>query len=211
MRVHKENYNLIGAASGLLTVVADSGKVSDRREHLWLCQCACGNPQLVPVPTKDLLGKHKKSCGCLKRRYKNPADHMSRGCREAVSLALYWAPRWGHDLYVQYGRQGRFMDKEPFYTVTPDKRPRFHVQLGYRVTPKGEVKHYPGYPDYATLFGRPTERIYLQFRRKEPPSDWITYGDNFEVFWAHQRALAEQRVRELNETNPGFEHRIKES
>ena len=210
MRIRKENYNLIDAESGLLTVVADSGKVSDRNEHLWLCQCACGNPQLVSVRTKDILAKHKRSCGCLKRSNKNHADHLCRDCREAVSLALYWAPIWDCALYIHYGRQGRYMDKAPFYTVTSDRNPRCHVQLGYIISPKAEVRHCPGYPDYATLFGRTDERIYLQFRRKDTPSAWITYGDNFEVFWAHQRALAEQRVRELNEKNQTFEHRIKE-
>ena len=205
-----KSYNLLGTKSGLLTVVADSGKVDEHKKHLWLCQCACGNPELVSVPTNHLLSKAKKSCGCLQPSPKKYADHKNRECREAVSLALYWAPRWGCNLHVYYSRGSYYRQKEPFYTITALKRSYGHLQLGYTVSIKGEVTHRPGYPDYAALFGRTDERIYLQFRRKDTPNEWITYGDNFEVFWAHQRTLAEQRVCELNETNQDFEHRIKE-
>jgi hypothetical protein len=210
MRLSKENDSLIGAESGLLKVVADAEKHGERGEHLWLCQCSCGNPELVEVDTHSIIRKHKKSCGCLLLRRKKYADHNNRECREMVLLALYWATQWGCDLRVYY-RIRRRGNKDVLYTVTSEKGRHPHLQLGYIVTPKGQVSHYPGYPDYATLLGLAIERIYLQFRRREETScEWITYGDNFEVFWAHQRDLAEERVRELNETNPSFEHRIKE-
>lgn len=35
--------------------------------YLWLCKCSCGN--IVKASTAELLGEHKKSCGCLRTEH----------------------------------------------------------------------------------------------------------------------------------------------
>lgn len=60
-----------GYVSGRLTVVRlDSNPYrapSGGRYRRWLCQCSCGNPELVSVSGPNLTAKRSKSCGCLRR------------------------------------------------------------------------------------------------------------------------------------------------
>ena len=55
--------DLIGQKFGHLTVVERNG--SDARgEAKWLCQCDCGNPNLISVIGSNLRKGHTQSCGC---------------------------------------------------------------------------------------------------------------------------------------------------
>ena len=49
---------------GRLFVVKYKGK-DDRRKHLWLCRCDCGNEKIVVAD--NLSSGKSKSCGCLKK------------------------------------------------------------------------------------------------------------------------------------------------
>ena len=47
---------------GRLVALQDIG--SEGKSRIWSCKCDCGN--VISVPAKYLLGRHKQSCGCLK-------------------------------------------------------------------------------------------------------------------------------------------------
>jgi len=52
----------IGARFGRLTV---SSRLLDHPDRPWYCQCDCGH--MATVAAGDLLNRHVKSCGCLRR------------------------------------------------------------------------------------------------------------------------------------------------
>jgi hypothetical protein len=186
-----------------LHVLSCTGRTNKRREALWRCQCDCGNPEIIEVSSMVLVRRRKKSCGCIRGR-KAKVDHNNRDCCEAVLLALHCAARWKKELWVH------FSHFKTHYVIFPERNRNYPV--AYRVTSQGQVTHSRGYPDYATLFGHKTERIYIQFRMVgfDPPDPWTTYK-NDHVFFAHQRHLAEECVRRLNEEHAGHrEHRILE-
>jgi hypothetical protein len=76
---------------------------------------------------------------------KHTTDHRNRDCREAVTLALYLARRWGSDQYVLFGHSSMRYVVHPCLSASA-------AQTGYRVTPSGEVIASRGYPARATLF-----------------------------------------------------------
>ena len=55
--------DLIGQKFNHLTVVSRDGSDS-RGEAKWLCQCDCGNPNLISVLGSNLRKGHTQSCGC---------------------------------------------------------------------------------------------------------------------------------------------------
>lgn len=55
--------NLIGQKFGKLTVIKDSGKRSNYKSIIWICQCECGN--ICEVDGANLRSGHTQSCGCL--------------------------------------------------------------------------------------------------------------------------------------------------
>lgn len=54
--------DLTGKRYGCLTVLSDTGK-TERKGHVWLCQCDCGNT--IEVSAGRLNHGEVKSCGCL--------------------------------------------------------------------------------------------------------------------------------------------------
>lgn len=52
-----------GLTFGYLTPIEPTGE-KYRKDHIWLCQCKCGN--VVPLPATRLLTGNTLSCGCLK-------------------------------------------------------------------------------------------------------------------------------------------------
>ena len=63
---YRKPENLIGLKFGHLTVVGyDDKKSNDRGKCYWLCQCDCGNQELVSVVAFSLKNGDTKSCGCL--------------------------------------------------------------------------------------------------------------------------------------------------
>ena len=57
--------NEIGNTYGLLTVVSAGPKKGSAAA--WMCQCACGNQELVHCSGTELRGGGRKSCGCSNR------------------------------------------------------------------------------------------------------------------------------------------------
>lgn len=57
--------DLTGQIFGKWTVIKQDLN-PPRKGHgaYWLCQCACGNPQLLSVASYELRSGHSKSCGC---------------------------------------------------------------------------------------------------------------------------------------------------
>lgn len=53
---------------GHLTVLKRDGS-DNRGEAKWLCQCDCGNPQLISVLGSNLRNGHTQSCGCERRSH----------------------------------------------------------------------------------------------------------------------------------------------
>ena len=63
--------NLVGKTFGKLKVI----KIGDpyitpggQKKTVWLCECSCGNPELIPVTATHLKSGHTTSCGCEKIR-----------------------------------------------------------------------------------------------------------------------------------------------
>lgn len=54
--------DLTGQIFGYLTVIEDTGKVSEHRNIIWKCKCKCGNTIEIPG---SYLTKGTQSCGCL--------------------------------------------------------------------------------------------------------------------------------------------------
>ena len=54
--------DITGKKYGLLTVIGYVGK-DKHNKTLWLCTCDCGNETIA---SKNNLGKHVNSCGCIK-------------------------------------------------------------------------------------------------------------------------------------------------
>lgn len=57
--------DLTGQKFGRLTVIKRDEQKTDR--VYWLCQCDCGNPNLVSIRSSNLTSGDTKSCGCLKK------------------------------------------------------------------------------------------------------------------------------------------------
>lgn len=63
--------NLLGKTFGKLKVV-DLGETyvtpKGQKKTVWICQCSCGNTELIPVMATHLKTGHTTSCGCEKIR-----------------------------------------------------------------------------------------------------------------------------------------------
>lgn len=62
--------DLTGKKFDRLTVVKrgeDHIKPNGSKVVQWWCKCDCGNEELVLVSSSNLISKHTKSCGCLRR------------------------------------------------------------------------------------------------------------------------------------------------
>ena len=57
--------DLTGKQFGRLTVIGRD--FSNDKEVRWLCQCGCGNPELVSVSTHTLNRGYTQSCGCYRK------------------------------------------------------------------------------------------------------------------------------------------------
>lgn len=57
--------DLTGKQFGRLTVIGRD--FSTNKEVRWLCQCGCGNPELISVNTHSLNKGYTKSCGCYRK------------------------------------------------------------------------------------------------------------------------------------------------
>ena len=60
--------DLVGQKFGHLTVIQRDGS-DNRGEAKWLCQCDCGNTQLISVLGSNLRSGHTQSCGCERRSH----------------------------------------------------------------------------------------------------------------------------------------------
>ena len=60
--------DMTGQKFGHLTVIKKD-KTDKRGEMKWLCQCDCGNPQLISILGSNLRTGHTQSCGCDRRSH----------------------------------------------------------------------------------------------------------------------------------------------
>jgi hypothetical protein len=60
----KDFLDLTNKKFGKLTVIEYNGRGKYHNE--WLCQCDCGNPNLIKVTESNLATGNTKSCGCLR-------------------------------------------------------------------------------------------------------------------------------------------------
>lgn len=63
--------DLTGKTFGMLTVICqDEDFISANGVHrpMWLCECACGNKELVSIRGDSLISGHTQSCGCLQSK-----------------------------------------------------------------------------------------------------------------------------------------------
>lgn len=56
---------MTGKQFGRLTVIGRDFSIN--KEVRWLCQCSCGNPELVSVSTHNLNRCYTQSCGCYRK------------------------------------------------------------------------------------------------------------------------------------------------
>ena len=75
--------NLVGKQFGRLTVLSMC-KETNKRSHLWLCSCTCGNT--VIVPTSKLTKGNTRSCGCLQKERAS----ISNRVHGETGTPLYW-------------------------------------------------------------------------------------------------------------------------
>ena len=59
---------MTGQKFGHLTVIRKD-KTDKRGEMKWLCQCDCGNPNLISILGSNLRTGHTQSCGCDRRSH----------------------------------------------------------------------------------------------------------------------------------------------
>jgi hypothetical protein len=125
-------------------------------------------------------------------------QHNNRDCREAVTLALYLANQWQQDIFILYG------SRSMRYVLRDGPRPYRSCQIGYVISPAGEVANHQGFPSYAELFGG--EAVVIQFRFHDSTDEWGNLSG--ETFRMHQKHRAERRVSELTKQNKGMEYRV---
>src|SRR5262249_19242884 len=115
-------------------------------------------------------------------------NHQNRDCREAIVLAIFLGKQWQQQLFVHY------VDWSGQYTL--ESQPRFSNprQLGFPVSPNGEVSPQAGFPSYGELFGG--ETVLIQFRFRGRLDEWDTLKN--ETFRMHEKHRAKDRVAELN-------------
>jgi hypothetical protein len=61
---HRNLKDLTGQVFGRLTVIRRTEQEGVTRNARWLCQCSCGNPELVSVSGIKLTSGNTVSCGC---------------------------------------------------------------------------------------------------------------------------------------------------
>ena len=64
MNHNKRFKNMIGQRFGKLLVIENSGKKTNSREIIWLCQCDCGNKKEI---RGSAIRYQTLSCGCLQK------------------------------------------------------------------------------------------------------------------------------------------------
>lgn len=68
-RLRKATYkDITGQKFNHLTAIKDVG-ADQRGEHLWECECDCGNPNHIIVLSSNLRSGHTSSCGCERRSH----------------------------------------------------------------------------------------------------------------------------------------------
>ena len=89
--------DLEGMRFGKLIAVEPIGSAPSCGNVIWRCICDCGKETTV---TTGNLGKHTKSCGCLRAAHRKPLSHHVRKRREdrlqkkfGISTEQYWAMR----------------------------------------------------------------------------------------------------------------------
>lgn len=73
-----------GQVFGRLTTIEPAEDKGDKYEHLWLCQCECGN--LVYARAQEMLRGAKKSCGCLRKNYNFDGNGRSKIAKSLVTF-----------------------------------------------------------------------------------------------------------------------------
>lgn len=68
--------DLTGLTFGRLTVVRRESEKWGQKVPRWLCQCACGNPELVSIAGVKLRGG-QQSCGCVSSGWDSAARFLS--------------------------------------------------------------------------------------------------------------------------------------
>lgn len=66
----KVREDLTGKSFGRLTVICQTNdfvSTNNRHEPTWLCQCNCGNKNLITVLGKNLKNQKTQSCGCIRK------------------------------------------------------------------------------------------------------------------------------------------------
>jgi hypothetical protein len=124
-------------------------------------------------------------------------NHENRDCREAIVLAIYLAKQWQQSFFVHY------VDWSGQYTLESRAKFSKHRQLGFVVSPTGEVSPQQGFPSYAELFGG--EDVVVQFRFRGRNDEWDTLKN--ETFRMHEKQRAKSRAVELNARANGMEYR----
>lgn len=60
-----KKHDLTNQKFGYLTVLEDTGKITNHRNIIWKCECKCGN--IIEVPGGYLTSSKVTSCGCYKK------------------------------------------------------------------------------------------------------------------------------------------------
>lgn len=103
--------DLTGQIFGRLIVLQqtdDYVKPSGKHEARWLCECNCGNPELIAVTGIALKSNHTQSCGCLAK------EAQRNNGRLTTNLIFNQKKYNNYDLSGEYG-VGFTSNGEEFY------------------------------------------------------------------------------------------------
>ena len=94
--VINKKQDLVGKKFGKLTAIQQTDEKSSRGYYMWLCECECGNKNVL-IPRNDLISGHSKSCGCGKLHIKDITNQrfgkliaISRTDKSTSGEGYYW-------------------------------------------------------------------------------------------------------------------------
>ena len=126
-----------GVANSRLTVVCrgvDYIRTDGRHEAQWLCQCSCGNKNLVLARGSSLRNGDKKSCGCLYQ------ETFNKGNRYDLSkeYGIIWTTNTNEEVYFDLDVADQVLQYTWYKDITGyasaqvnGENTRMHTLLGY--------------------------------------------------------------------------------
>ena len=90
--------DLTGRTFGRLTVIEQTEDYISQKTGAhyaqWLCECSCGNPNLITVSGNNLKRNHTTSCGCLQKWVQLSYSHSQHESSWGAEYEGYHSEKW---------------------------------------------------------------------------------------------------------------------